>query len=130
MCVMKVNEKLSILLVLEKTKTSKDGKAPITFRLTVDCKRVELSLGMKINPQKWNQSAGLASGSSIEAMQVNTAINRVKTSLVRHYNILSAQHDYVSAAMVKEAYQGKKPEKRKTILEAFEDRKSKRLNSN
>src|SRR3546814_12332412 len=84
MCVMKVNEKLSILLVLEKTKTSKDGKAPITFRLTVDCKRVELSLGMKINSQKWNQSAGLATGSSIEDMQFKTAINRVKTSLVSH----------------------------------------------
>jgi len=35
---MKVNEKLSILLILEKSKASKDGKMPITIRLTIDSK--------------------------------------------------------------------------------------------
>ncbi|WP_436484561.1 Arm DNA-binding domain-containing protein [Chitinophaga sp. ARDCPP14] len=47
---MKVNEKLSILLILEKSKASKDGKMPITIRLTVDSKRAELSLRQKILP--------------------------------------------------------------------------------
>lgn len=117
---MKVNEKLSILMMLEKSKTSKDGKAPITARLTVDCKRAELSLGLKISPDKWVQGAGIAAGSSIEAMQINTAINRVKSSLIRHYDILSTQHDYVSAAMVKEAYKGKKPEQSKPLLEVVD----------
>lgn len=53
---MKVNQKLSILLMLEKSKASKDGKAPITVRLTVDSKRAELSLGIKVCQDKWNQA--------------------------------------------------------------------------
>jgi hypothetical protein len=52
---MKVNEKLSMLLILEKSKMSKDGKAPITVRLTVDSKRAEMSLGHKVSPEMWNQ---------------------------------------------------------------------------
>lgn len=113
---MKVNEKLSILLILERSKTSKDGKAPITVRLTVDSKRAELSLGQKIKPDLWNQEAGMASGNTIEARQINTCIDRVKAELRRQYDILSSQHNYVSAAMVKLAYQGKKPQESKPFL--------------
>ncbi len=117
---MKVNEKLSVLLILEKSKTSNDGKAPITVRLTVDSKRAELSLGQKIKPDLWNQEAGIASGSSLEARQINTCIDRVKAELRRQYDILSSQHDYVSAAMVKLAYQGKKPQESKPLLETLD----------
>lgn len=117
---MKVNEKLSILLILEKSKTSNDGKAPITVRITIDSKRAELSLGLKILPKDWNQEAGRAIGNAIEARQINAAIDRVKVALKKHYDILSAQHDYVSAAMVKTAFQGKKPQESKTLLEVLE----------
>ena len=72
---MKVNEKLSILLILERSKTSKDGKAPITVRLTVDSKRAELPLDQKAHSDSWNQEAGITPGSSIEARQINTCIN-------------------------------------------------------
>ncbi len=61
---MKVNEKLSMLLILEKLKVSKDSKVPITVRLTIDCKRAEMSLGHKIRPEIWNQEAGIAIGGS------------------------------------------------------------------
>jgi site-specific recombinase XerD len=117
---MKVNEKLSILLILEKSKTSQDGKAPITVRITIDGKRAELSLGLKIIPKDWNQETGRAIGNAAEARQINTAIDRVKVALKNHYDILSAQHDYVSAAMVKTAFQGKKPIESKSLLEALD----------
>ncbi len=64
-----------MLLMLEKSKTSKDGKAPITLRLTIDCKRAELSLGQKIAPELWNQEAGIAKGSSQESRIINNTID-------------------------------------------------------
>lgn len=117
---MKVNEKLSMLLMLEKSKGSKDGKFPITVRLTIDSKRAELSLGMKIAPDKWNQDAGIAVGNSTEARQINTAIYRLRDTLIRHYDVLSTQHEYVSAAMVKEAYKGVKPKESKMLSETID----------
>ncbi|WP_162796013.1 site-specific integrase [Pedobacter nanyangensis] len=118
---MKVNEKLSILLMLEKARTTKDGKSPITVRLTVDGKRAELSLGQKINANMWSQDAGMARGSSQEARLINTVIDRVKGKLRQHYDLLSSRYDYVSAAMVKEAFQGKtKRQNEKTLLQAFD----------
>lgn len=117
---MKVNEKLSMLLMLEKSKGSKDGKVPIKVRLTIDSKRAELSLGMKIAPDKWNQDAGIAVGNSTEARQINTAIYRLRDTLIRHYDVLSTQHEYVSAAMVKEAYKGVKPKESKMLSETID----------
>ncbi|GAA0548349.1 site-specific integrase [Chitinophaga japonensis] len=116
---MKVNEKLSILLILEKSKMSQDGKAPITVRITIDGKRAELSLGLKTTPQNWNQEAGRAIGNAADARQINAVIDRVKAALKKHYDMLCAQHDYVSATMVKIAFQGKKPVESKTLLETL-----------
>ncbi|WP_118976363.1 Arm DNA-binding domain-containing protein [Taibaiella koreensis] len=118
---MKVNEKLSMLLILEKSKTSKDGKVPITVRLTVDSKRAEMSLGHKVNPEMWNQEAGIAIGSSIDSRQINGTIDRVKAKLRQHYDLLAAQHDYVSAEMVKASYQNKKkPDETKSLLQTID----------
>lgn len=117
---MKVNEKLSILLILEKSKTSQDGKAPITVRITIDGKRAELSLGLKITAKDWNQEGDRAIGNAIEAREINAAIDRVKAALKKHYDILSAQGEYVNAAMVKVAYQGKKPQESKNLLETLD----------
>ncbi|HTN17072.1 MAG TPA: site-specific integrase [Chitinophagaceae bacterium] len=116
---MKVNEKFSMLLILEKSKKTKEGKSPITIRITVDCKRSELSLGQKINEELWNQDAGVVKGNSQEARQINAYIDKAKARLRQVYDQLSGTHDYVSAAMVKDAYQGKKKET-KTLLETVD----------
>lgn len=118
---MKVNEKRSMLLILEKSKVSKDGKVPLTVRLTIDCKRAEMSLGHKIRPEMWNQEAGIAIGGSAESRQVNATIDRVKMKLRLHYDLLAAQHDYVSAEMVKASYHNKKkPDEGKSLLETID----------
>ncbi|MFA6151558.1 MAG: phage integrase SAM-like domain and Arm DNA-binding domain-containing protein [Chitinophagaceae bacterium] len=118
---MKVNEKLSMLLMLEKSKTTKDGKSPITVRLTVDSKRAELSIGQKVNPEMWNQEAGIAKGNSQDARLINTVIDRVRNKLRQLYDQLSTQHEYVSAAMIKEAFQGKKSaDDQKTLLQTID----------
>jgi site-specific recombinase XerD len=118
---MKVNEKLSMLFILEKSKMSKDGKAPITVRLTVDSKRAEMSLGHKVSPEMWNQDAGMAIGSGIESRQINGTIDRVKMKLRQQYDLLAAQHDYVSAQMVKASYQNKKkPDDGKSLLQTID----------
>jgi hypothetical protein len=112
---MKVNEKLSILLILEKSKESKDGKMPVTIRLTINSKRAELSLGLKIAPDIWNQESGTAKGSSLDARTINAAIDKAKTKLRRHYDLLDAQYEEVTSAMLKLAYLGK-PQVQEVII--------------
>ena len=106
---MKVNEKLSILFLLEKSKL-KDGLAPITIRLTLNCKRAELSLGKKISPGLWSQETNRAAGKTAEVQAINNAIDKAKVNLNRHFDVLESQHLLVNADMVKRSYQGKMTE--------------------
>ena len=46
------NQKLSILFWLFKAKASKDGKAPIYARITLDGVNEEISLGLKFCPSQ------------------------------------------------------------------------------
>lgn len=106
---MKVNDKLSALLILENSKASKDEMVPITIRLTIDCVRKEVSLGQKINPALWNQTGQCANGNSKEARIINAEIDKARTKLRQAYDLLASQHTYVSSEMVKMAYKGEKP---------------------
>ncbi|HEK20256.1 Arm DNA-binding domain-containing protein [Mucilaginibacter sp.] len=114
---MKVNEKLSILLLLENSRISKkDGTVPVTARLTVDSKRAELLLGIRVDPKIWNQAGGIATGNSQAAQQVNKSIIKAKAKLQQVYDELEAEGGYVSAEMVKQVYLSGK-EKSKTLIE-------------
>src|SRR5476649_24361 len=115
---MKVNEKLSILFLLEKS-NAKDGLVPITIRLTVDSKRSELSLGKSIAPELWSQETNRAIGKTAEIQAINNAIDKSKVSLTQHFDKLENQHLAVTAQMVKLSYLGKLVEEKeveKTLL--------------
>jgi hypothetical protein len=116
---MKINERVSLLVMLEKSRLTTDGKAPIFIWLTVDGKRAEMSLGQKVNQKNWNQETGYVRGASIEARLINNAIDAATLKVRQLYDQLCINEDYVSATMVKQAYQGKR-EREKTLMEVID----------
>ncbi|MGN7887483.1 Arm DNA-binding domain-containing protein [Dyadobacter sp. 22481] len=56
---MKFKQNLSLLFWLYRGKASKDGKAPIYVRITIDGTDTDISLGKKIHPDFWNSDAKL-----------------------------------------------------------------------
>ena len=116
---MKINERVSLLVLLEKSKLTADGKAPIFLRLTVDGKRSEMSLGQKVDLKNWSQETGYVKGASIESRMINNTIDAAKVKIRQLYEHLSLDDNYVSADNVKKAFQGKL-EKEKTLMEVIE----------
>ena len=84
---MKTNQTFTILFLLYKGKM-RNGKAPIYCRITVNGKRAQFSTKRSIKPEKWQTSAGAAKGKSEEARVMNAYLNRIKTDLHKHYNLL------------------------------------------
>lgn len=114
---MKVNEHLSILFWLKRSKATKDGMSPIYARITVDGDRDGFASGKKINPLFWDEETG-ASPSCPDQKAINSYINKTKVALEKCYNLLEATEPMVTAAMVKDRYVPKK-EVKKSLLEAF-----------
>jgi site-specific recombinase XerD len=124
---MRVSENLSILFLLEMGEMSKDGRAPIYARITVNSTRREMSLGIKIFPEQWDQKTALVNGP--DAGRINKLITKTKARLEQLELVLSAKYECITADMLKEAYKGtieKKEEvKERTLCQIFNFKYSK-----
>lgn len=114
----KTNQTFTILFWLYKGKM-KNGQAPIYCRITVNGKRAQFSTKRSIDPNKWIAAAGVAKGNSEEARILNTYLNKLKTELHKHYNLLEATDQFITADTVKNSYLGE-GEKQRSLIETFE----------
>lgn len=106
---MRVSENLSILFLLEKPEMTKDGRAPIYARITLHSQRKEISLGIKVFPEQWDNENYRVIGSSPDVLLLNNQITQARANIEKQYFILTMQYEYVTADMVKRSYQGKAP---------------------
>ena len=80
----------SILFYLQRNKVTKDGKAPIYMRITVNGKRSQISIKRKISIDKWNNEAGKVNGTTIEVKELNRYLNSLKFRIFKI--ICNARH--------------------------------------
>lgn len=115
---MKINEELSILFWLKRDKGSKDGRAPIYVRITVNGNRDNFASGKKIHPDHWDEESATADKACPDHQFINSYITKTKAELERCYNQVAAMHKKISPDMVKEAYKPKRTV-RHTLMHAF-----------
>jgi Arm DNA-binding domain/Phage integrase SAM-like domain len=123
---MKVSENLSITFLVEKPEMSKDGRVPIIVRVTLNGQRTEISLGARIFPEQWDKISSRVKGNSADAMLLNNQITQTKAKLEKHFFLLTTQHEFVTADMIRRSYKGKlvmpgnpdEPEEKKTFMQA------------
>ncbi|HEY0177658.1 MAG TPA: site-specific integrase [Pedobacter sp.] len=111
---MKINDKLSVLFLLEKPKMDKKGRAPIYVRITVEgSPRAEMSLGRKVYPEEWNQDdeCVIVNAKNKELALVNTTIKQYRAKLETDYLVLVAQLPMVTSQLLKSYFLGESPEK-------------------
>jgi hypothetical protein len=101
---MKSNQKLTLLFWLRKGKATKDGKAPLYVRVTIDGKDEDISIGRKVHPDDWNKTLKRVKGKGKEDKLTNQAIARAEADLERQFQVLQIQYDSVSPLMLKNSF--------------------------
>lgn len=90
-----------------KRQKAKNGKAPIYARITVDGKRVELSLKTEVHINiNWNDARGMAKGKSEEVRSLNTYLEQIRSRLVECYQQLQLKKKLITAEAVKAQFHG------------------------
>lgn len=82
---MKINDKLSVLFLLEKPNMDKKGRAPIYVRITAEeFPRAEMSLVRKVYPEEWKQldECVVISSKNKDLALVNTTIKQYRAKPV------------------------------------------------
>jgi site-specific recombinase XerD len=115
---MKITQTFSILIWANSSKATNDG-LPLFARVTIDGKRVEISLKRKVDPVTWDAKASCVDSKSVEAKATNNYITQIKSELLKIYNQMQMFDEFITAEAIKSRFTGEKEEKR-TILHVFD----------
>ena len=86
----------------------KNGIVPIMGRVTINGSVAQFSCKRTIAKELWDVKGNRAKGKSKEAREINLALDNIKAQIIKHYQRLSDREAYVTAEMVRNAYQGGK----------------------
>lgn len=84
----------------------KNNLAPIYARITVDARRIEISLKRKINPNEWDPVNGKAKGKSPEARMLNSFLDENLILLYDYYHELQKRKELITADAIKNMFLG------------------------
>ena len=95
-----------VLFYVKKGSARPNGDLPLMCRLTVDGEVKQFSCKMDVPPRLWDVKNGRATGKSVEAMQINLAVDKIRVEVNRRYQELMQSDGYVTAAKLRDAYLG------------------------
>jgi len=95
----------SILFWLKLANT-KNGKAPLYARITVNGKRSELSLKRKISISNWDANKNRLKGLNSETKLVNNFLEQINSKLFESYQKLTNENKLVTAGIIKAHFLG------------------------
>jgi len=115
---MKTSQTFSVLFWINASRAT-DGKADLFARITVNAKRVNLSLKRKVPIEQWDVNTKRISGKSSFARQVNHQLDAIQARLVQIYHDLRFKDEHITAQLIKSIYNGEDDNSR-TLQEILE----------
>jgi len=100
------NNTFGVAFYLKKQKTTQAGKSPIYARITVNGKRIEISVKRSVEENNWNPVKGMAKGSREEIIKLNKYLDQFKAGIIDSYQQLSLQKKFITAELLKEKVTG------------------------
>ena len=97
----------------------RNGIVPIMGRVTINGTIAQFSCKQSVTKAIWDAKGNRAIGKSKEAKEVNFVLDNIKAQIAKHYQRLSDREAFVTAEMVRNAYQGIGTEY-ETLLRAFD----------
>ena len=94
-----------VLFYVNRSK-EKNGIVPIMGRVTINGTTAQFSCKRSIPKELWDTKGNRAVGKSKEAREINFALDDIKAQIIKHYQRLSDREAFVTAEMVRNAYQG------------------------
>ncbi len=100
----------SILIWINSSR-AKNNAAELYARITVNSKRVNISLKKKIDINTWSKAKACVKGNSQKARIINQYIEQTKSSIFQKYQELKAERKLITAQLIKARFLGTDNEK-------------------
>ncbi len=102
---MRTSSTFSILFWIY-SKRTKNDQAPLYARITVNGKKLNISLKRKINVKLWNADKQRAKGTSSNSREINQYISEIHSQLFQCFQELRTNNKRITPQMIKSKYFG------------------------
>lgn len=85
---------------------AKNGMVLVYARISVDGRRIEVSLKKSIDPNDWDALKGKAKGSRPDIKELNLYLEQVRSTLFEHYRNLQFHNEFITADRIKNMFLG------------------------
>lgn len=97
-----LNNTFGVTFYLRRYKINQDGTIPIYARITVNGKRLDISLKLNVSDKNWNAGKGMYKGSREEIVKLNNYLEKFRSSIVESYQELHLQKKLITVDIIKE----------------------------
>ncbi len=102
-----------------KKRGKKQGKAMLYLRLTVNSKRVDISLNKKVEIIRWSAQKQRLKPNNPQAQQINSFLNNIETKIHQHENAMAHESKMLTCESIK-SYLFGKSEDLPSLIKLFE----------
>ncbi|WP_245553304.1 Arm DNA-binding domain-containing protein [Echinicola vietnamensis] len=103
---MRYSKTFGIQFIIRQNKLDENGMTPIRARITVDGKRVELSVKKKISPSLWDHGRGKAKGNNPESRTFNRFLDHIRARVLECHQELYIEKKTITPETVKNRFLG------------------------
>ena len=115
-----MNEKITLLFLLSRTRIRKNGKAPIYCRITFLGKRKPFATGLFISPDNWDSTMQIGKPPNEENNHINTQLSLIKTKINQAFLFLQVQQKDFSIDDIYNQYTGVTLNVDKSLMDIFD----------
>jgi len=115
-----LDKSFGLLFYLKKPKNYVKGEIPIYLRITVDGLPKELSVKRSCDPNRWNPTAGRASGTKENVKALNRYLDTYQAKVLEAKHKLIESNQMISATAIKDILMGN-DQRNKMFIKIFED---------
>ncbi len=98
--------RVTVKFSLKRSKSRADGKSPVYVRCTMNNKRFELSTGIFVLPENWEDDRQRLSGKTEESKVLNNRLNKIRTRIQDVYNRMESKDEQFTALHLKQKLLG------------------------
>ena len=116
----------NVLFILKKAKLLKNGEAPISMRITVNGRIVEIMVKRSIPIEQWNQAKECSKGKDHKSKELNHYLETVKARICQIQRELEIDGKPVTANSIRDCYYGRDLiEETRTICQIYQEHNDK-----
>ena len=103
---MRSSSTFSVLFWIYTQRADQNNEAKMYCRITVNGKKVNISLKQKVNVASWNSKRQKCSGNGVKSREINYYLDDIKTNIVQSFRELKSENKTLTAQLVKARYLG------------------------